>query len=51
MTFPGAPANNAEIEVRDLGIRTSVRRGTGFTVDTLNVVVVVQAQCHYQVMF
>ena len=37
MTFTGAPANNAEIEVRDLGIRTSVRRGTGFTVDTLTV--------------
>ena len=37
LTFTGAPANNAEIEVRDLGIRTSVRRGTGFTVDTLTV--------------
>jgi len=37
LTFTSAPANNAEIEVRDLGIRTSVRRGTGFTTDTLTV--------------
>ena len=28
---------SAEIEVRDLGIKTSSRRGTGFLIDTLTV--------------
>ena len=37
ITFTSAPATSAEIEVRDLGIKTSVRRGTGFLLDTLTV--------------
>ena len=37
ITFTSAPATSAEIEVRDLGIKTSVRRGTGFIMDTLTV--------------
>ena len=37
VTFTSAPATSAEIEVRDLGIKTSVRRGTGFQLDTLTV--------------
>ena len=37
VTFTSAPSASAEIEVRDLGIKTSVRRGTGFNLDTLTV--------------
>ena len=37
VTFTSAPSASAEIEVRDLGIKTSVRRGTGFQLDTLTV--------------
>ena len=37
VTFTSAPSASAEIEVRDLGIKTSVRRGTGFILDTLTV--------------
>ena len=37
VTFTSAPSASAEIEVRDLGIKTSVRRGTGFIMDTLTV--------------
>ena len=37
VTFTSAPSASAEIEVRDLGIKTSVRRGTGFLMDTLTV--------------
>ena len=37
ITFTSAPATSAEIEVRDLGIKTSTRRGTGFIMDTLTV--------------
>ena len=35
ITFTSAPSASAEIEVRDLGIKTSSRRGTGFLLDTL----------------
>ena len=32
-----APASSAEIEVRDLGIKTSTRRGTGYVLDTVTI--------------
>lgn len=37
ITFTSAPASSAEIEVRDLGIKTSTRRGTGYVLDTVTI--------------